>query len=375
MKIVQTVPHIDEEAAGPSYTITRLCERLSAFGHEVVIRCLAAGDRIPGVEVRLHEEWPVLRRLAIAPGYLRGAAEDAGRADIVHNNSLWSMVNMASGWVVPGKRAKLVTSPHGTLSEWALRRHANLKKALWGLQRPALTRASLLHATSDMELGEIRALGLEAPVAVVPNGIDIPAPAARRIDPAGTRTLLFLSRIHPKKGIENLLAAWGELEPAHRDWRMRIVGVGDADYTRELQKLALERKLSRVEFPGPLYGADKAACYRNADLFVLPTFSENFGMVVAEALAHGCPVVVSHGAPWREVTDKGCGWWVGNDPAILAETLDAAMRLPLGELARMGNRGREWMVEDFGWDMVARKMEASYRWLLDGGERPAWVFA
>lgn len=120
MKSVHVVPHIDQEAAGPSYSVPRLCESLAARGHEVELSCLAARGKLPGVVLDLHEQWPILGRFAISPSLARALRDKAGRVDIVHNHSLWSMVNVAAGWVVPGKRAKLVTSPRGTLSPWAL---------------------------------------------------------------------------------------------------------------------------------------------------------------------------------------------------------------------------------------------------------------
>jgi glycosyltransferase involved in cell wall biosynthesis len=129
----------------------------------------------------------------------------------------------------------------------------------------------------------------------------------------------------------------------------------------------------RVAFPGPLFGGDKDAAYFNADLFILPTHSENFGMVVAEALAHGCPAIVTHGAPWSGLKTKDCGWWVEGGADKLTSTLDGAMQKSQGELSEMGRKGRAWMQCDFGWPSVAQKMNAAYHWLLDGGVRPGWV--
>lgn len=372
MKLVHVVPHIDQEASGPSYSVPRLCAGLASLGHEVELSCLAARGAIPGVGLDLHPQWPVLGRFAISSSLARALRKKSGRVDIVHNHSLWSMVNVATGWVVPGSRAKLITSPRGTLSPRALDRRRWLKRVLWPLQRRALTRAHLLHATSEVEYAEIRALGLTAPVAIVPNGVDVPEPSAGKAASA-TRTLLFLSRIHPIKGIDRLLQAWARLQDAHPGWRLLIHGRGEAAHEAELRELAATLELRRVEFSGPLYGQAKQQAYRDADLFVLPTHSENFGMVVAEALAHGCPAVVSRGAPWQGLEAEGCGWWVDNDPGSLTAALGAAMSTPPAELERMGQRGAGWMARDFGWDSVARRMDAAYRWILEGGTAPAHV--
>lgn len=372
MKLVHVVPHIDEEASGPSYSVPRLCETLAARGHDVELSCLAARGVVSGVKVDLHPEWPILGRFAISTSLARALGEKADGVDIVHNHSLWSMVNVAAGCVVPGKRAKLVTSPHGTLSPWALSRSRVAKTMLWPLQLRALARADLLHATSEVEYDDILAQGFTAPVAVIPNGVDLPPLPARKPVP-NKRTLLFLSRIHPTKGIDRLLHAWRQLQDAHPDWRLVVAGTGQAEHEHDVRELAIALKLQRVEFPGPLYGKDKSHAYFVANLFVLPTHSENFGMVVAEALAHACPVVVSRGAPWSRLEIQGCGWWVEHDVETLVQSLGAAMRLPQGRLAAMGIKGRNWMEREFGWPNIAERMDSAYEWLLNGGTSPEFV--
>lgn len=371
MKLVHVVPHVDEEAAGPSYSVPRLCESLAARGHEVELSCLAAQGAMPGVRLDIHTQWPLLERFAISSSHARALRRKADLVDIVHNHSLWSMVNVATGWVVPGRHAKLVTSPRGTLSQWALARRRSVKRVLWPMQQRALLRASMLHATSEEEYGDIRALGIRAPVAIIPNGIDLPVP--NKCASSSLRTLLFLGRIHPVKGIDRLLQAWQQLEGRHPGWRLVVAGRGESVHEREVHELVVTLRLLRVAFVGAVYGNDKSHAYSGANLFVLPTHSENFGMTVAESLAHGCPAVVSKGAPWAGLEIEGCGWWVGHEVPALAAALDAAMSLPDGELANMGRKGRAWMERDFGWDSVAQRMEAAYRWILDGGEVPQWV--
>lgn len=374
MKLMHVVPRVDQEAAGPSYSVPRLCEALAWRGHEVQLSCMAARDSVQGVRLDLHPQWPVFDRFAVSPSLVRTMRRMARDVDIVHNHSLWSMVNLAAGWVVPGQNAKLVTSPRGTLSPIALRRSRAVKSLFKPLQWRALTRANLLHATSEVECEEIRAIGLDAPIAVIPNGIDIPV-HFERSESEETRTLLYLSRIHPIKGLDRLLNAWQGLQDIHPEWSLLVAGRGEPDHVREAKALAEKLKLRRVTFPGALYGEAKGAAYRGADVFVLPTHSENFGMVVAEALAHGCPVVVSRGAPWSEVSRQGCGWWVDNSVNELAYALDQAMRLPRSDLLAMGQRGRGWMQRDFGWDSVSEKMEAAYRWVCSGVEEAAgpWI--
>ena len=352
----------------------RLCQSLAACGNEVELACLAARGPIPGVVLDLHPQWPVLGRFAVSISLARALARKARVVDVVHNHSLWSMVNVASGWVVPRHRAKLVVSPRGTLSSWALSRNRQVKSVLWLLQKRALVCADLLHATSDVELAEIRAQGFTSPVAVIPNGIDLPDISLRAQKANDSlRTLLFLSRIHPTKALDRLLAAWVQLQSKHKGWRLMIAGPGEAAHVKVVKALATTLNAVRVDFPGPLFGDAKAQAYFEADLFVLPTHSENFGMVVAEALAHGCPAVVSRGAPWAGLETEGCGWWVNNSVESLAETLDVVMQMPRAQLAAMGLQGRKWMERDYGWTAIGQKMDAAYRWLVQGGARPVWI--
>jgi glycosyltransferase involved in cell wall biosynthesis len=217
MRLVHVVPHISEEASGPSYFVRRLCASLAVLGHDVELSCLAAQGPIPGVRLDVHRQWSVLGRFAVSPSHTLALRRKAERVDIVHNHSLWSMVNVAAGCVVPGRQAKLVTSPRGTLSAWALGRSRMAEKLL---QRPALEQADLLHATSEVEYQEIREHGFKAPVAIIPNGIDLPDLMIER-PTAQQRTLLFLSRIHPIKGVDRLLNAWRELQ------HLRVVGRGE----------------------------------------------------------------------------------------------------------------------------------------------------
>jgi glycosyltransferase involved in cell wall biosynthesis len=185
--------------------------------------------------------------------------------------------------------------------------------------------------------------------------------------------LLYLSRIHPKKGIERLLHAWQLLQDKHPDWRLEIVGRGEARYERELLDTCQALELRRVSMPGPKYGPEKSAAFFNAHLFVLPTHSENFGVAVAEALAHACPVVVSEGAPWSQLAANRCGWWTPNDVPNLADALHHAMTLPSDERVQMGLLGREWMARDFSWDIIARQMAECYSWILSGGDPPTCI--
>jgi glycosyltransferase involved in cell wall biosynthesis len=242
------------------------------------------------------------------------------------------------------------------------------------MQGRVLRQAACLHATSDQEYNEIRLAGLENPVSVIPNGIDVPKlDSPLDFDRCGRRRVLSLGRIHPKKGLDRLLCAWALVEAEFPDWELKIVGPVEGDHDKELSRLRTELGLCRVAIDGPIYGSAKFALYAGSDLFVLPTLNENFGLTVAEALACGVPVITTKGAPWQGLNSEGCGWWVDHPAEAIAAALAEAMTMPQTALQAMGRSGRTWMERDFSWTPIAREMLAVYQWLTYGGERPRTV--
>jgi glycosyltransferase involved in cell wall biosynthesis len=244
------------------------------------------------------------------------------------------------------------------------------KQLMWScLQKRAVQAASCLHATSEQEYQDIRKFGLRQPIAVVPNGVDVPPWIDDRIRP-GLRTVLYLGRIHPKKGLDRLVNAWAHVERLRPHWTLRLVGPDENGYLELLRRQASQLGLSRISFEAPLFGQLKCEAYQAAEIFVLPTLNENFAMTVAEALAHGTPVICTKGAPWRDLETNGCGWWISHDIEVLAETLIQATSREPQELITMGKKGREWMLRDFSWKTLAAKMADVYRWLSEGGATP-----
>jgi glycosyltransferase involved in cell wall biosynthesis len=213
-------------------------------------------------------------------------------------------------------------------------------------------------------------------VAVIPNGIDVPpSRAPRTTDTQGEsrKTILSLGRVHPKKALDVLVRAWVTLEHRYPDWQVRIVGPGEGGHDDDLRRLAISLGVERLTIEGPLYGQDKAAAYRDAEVFVLPTRNENFGIVVAEALAAEVPVIATKGAPWSSLGHERCGWWIDHGPEALAQALAVAMDTNPAERAAMGQRGRVWMQRDFCWHRVATDMSAVYAWLRNDGSLPSTV--
>lgn len=380
-EIIHVLPSFQSEASGPSYSVAALTRTLAARGNEVTLLSVGAEEgRVPGVEhlseKRFRKDYariPILNRLWFSNGllcYLKTAAACAG---LVHSHSLWLMPNVYPAWAVAKTRIPFVISPRGTLSPVALKRSRLVKRAFWAAyQGTAVSQAVMLHATSEREYRDIRAFGLTQPVAIIPNGIEVPETAASR-PPGQRRRLLYLGRLHPIKGLDSLLAAWGGIERRFADWELRLVGPQELGHGDSLKRMAEEIGLKQVSFADARYGEDKAAEYRAANLYVLPSRSENFAVSVAEALGFGLPVITTTGTPWSGLIREECGWWVAPDRGGLTGALESALAVSPDTLVAMGRRGRDWMARDFSWTSISTQMEAAYTWVVRGGAVPECV--
>lgn len=291
MKVLHVVPYLPK-ASGVTTFVVECSDVLQKMG---VAQVVAIKDR---------QHFEVASSRADVP---RIGVEEAlariGKFDVVHLHGIWPP--FLHRFVVAARRQRvpIVWSLHGMLSPWAMK-FKWWKKALpWLLwQKRDLTAAAILHVTSEKESDWVRACGFKSRIVNIPLGTDMPEPpAVRRHE---KKTLLFVGRINPVKGLENLIQAWKFAQCD--DWKLRLVGTDEAKYTAKLVTLAQSLSLqSSVEFPGPKFGKDLDAEYQNADAFVLPSFTENFGGVVVDALAWGLPVITSKGTPWREVEGAG----------------------------------------------------------------------
>lgn len=374
MNILHTIPTIDQEANGPSYSVVRLCESQISCGLNVTLAHLRRGD-VPEKSFSKGYDYGFgPKKLGRSRELRRGLemAVRAGQIDVLHNHSLWMMPNVYPGWVSKTYNIPLVTAPRGTLSTHAFATGSWFKRPFWSLvQRPSLEQTTCFHATSESECNDIRRFGFRKPVAIIPNGIDLPLNVS---SPTGTRKrLLYLGRIHPIKGLELLLRAWKRLELSFPDWDLDVVGPDNRNHLGYLKDLSGRLELNRLNFRRPVYGEQKHRLLSSSDLFVLPTYSENFGVAVAESLAAGTPVVVTKGAPWKGVIENDAGWWCDVDEDSITEALCDAMGNSRCRLSRMGENGRNWMARDFAWSAQAMKLRLTYEWIVNGGDTPEWV--
>jgi glycosyltransferase involved in cell wall biosynthesis len=236
----------------------------------------------------------------------------------------------------------------------------------------AISRASLVVATSEVECEDVRRAEYRGPIAVIPHGIDGPV-APRATTVRQERELLYLGRIHPIKGVRELLRAWALVAPRFPAWRLRLVGPGRDAHVQQARGLADALALPRVCFDGPRYGEAKSSAFFAADLAVAPSLAESFGVAIGEALAHGVPVVVSRAAPWAGVAAHACGWTTDVSVPALVSTLNAALSTPRAALRAMGERGRAWVSTEFTWPAAAARMVDAYQWVLGRGPRPSFI--
>ena len=305
------------------------------------------------------------RRVAgacVSSEMLRNLPSLIGWADVVHLTATYSFPTLPTLFLCLLMNKPLVWSPHGAIldaHEWAGAPRKRLKR-IWEWCCNALIRHEqvIAHVTSKSEREAVEARVPRARTVIVPNGVDVPDTLpARTWLPDGKLRLLFIGRISPKKGIENLLLAVRELDDPNIS--LTIYGTGPKDYEASVKRLADELNFRDgvVTFAGHVDGEAKNRAFLSADVCVVPSFSENFCIVVAEALAHGMPVIASHGTPWRRVEEKECGLWVDNSPESLTKAIIQIRSMPLSE---MGTRGNAWMAADYGWNTIAALIKQVY---------------
>lgn len=288
------------------------------------------------------------------------------RADVVHLTATYSFSTIPTLALCYVFNKPLVWSPRGAIQdahEWEGSRRRRLKR-VWERVCNTLIRTGkvVTHTTAERERIATQERLPRARAVIVPNGVEVPEVLPERDWlPDGRLRLMYLGRLSPKKGIENLLQAIDRLDDSSIS--LTIYGAGDVAYATSLKELAEQLGLlgKSVFFAGNVDGAAKSAAFHTSDVCVIPSHTENFCMVVAEALAHGLPVIASRGTPWAEIENKQCGLWVDNSPESLAQAIARIRAMPLQE---MGARGRAWMIREFSWDALAEEMRGIYQSLV-----------
>ena len=350
------------------------------LGHRVAWSCLRdayssrelAPSRIsPRTVVQARSFGP--RQMPIAPGIRKAMDTVIRRSDVVHVHGIWSTVGHTAGSLCRKRDIPFLVAPHGMLDTWALKHRAWRKKAArWFVEEKFLRAASCVHALVREECEAIRRFGYQGPIALIPNGVDLAAFERAAGDSAATqppivgngrRIILFLGRVHPKKGLRSLLQAWKRVV-RRDDWCLVVAGPDENNHRQELQRLTHDQNLTEdVLFLGATYGNEKLALLRQAEVFVLPSHSEGFSMAVLEALASSLPVIVTTACNFPELSSSDAGQVV----APTCETLTAAIQRFVDcrerELWRIGQNGKRLVETKYRWDRIAALVQDVYLWI------------
>jgi len=356
MNIIHVVASLDKSTGGPSRSVPQTCEQLAALGVDIQLVASPSANPVdiqafPNLKVTFY----TLRQLM---SY--GKTIDKNKVDIIHLQHVWHPYIHVIAWWAQRKNIPYIITPRGMLEPWILEQNPLKKKlGLFLYQRKDLKHAAVIHATCQLEKDNIRRLGFSNPITIIPNGVDLSEVKAIKTV-YGTKKMVFLSRIHPKKGIELLIEAWRQLET--KDWTLEIAGNGEEKYIESL--IASAKDLKNVHFVGPQFGEHKWSFLRSADIMVLPTYSENFGIVVAEALAVGVPVITTEGTPWEALNTHDCGWWIPLNTLELKKTLTKALLTPTSELQKKGKNGIELITQKYDIKAVAKEVKNMYNSIL-----------
>ena len=403
MKVLHVISSIHRSSGGPSRSVQGLAAAECRAGVDAGIFTFRHGDKpwVDGISF-VHSGVEIDSELL------------EFKPDIVHLHGLWNRRLHRAAVACRKLGVPYVIAPRGMLEPWSLKQKWLKKRiARFLYQDRDLRCAAALHATAESEAEQFRRMGFKNPVIISPNGVNPPnlpptlplqlKPPTQNLQlqlktptntnlqlplktptqtlqlqlktPTNTKRTLFVSRMHPKKGVMELVEAWGSLV-ASAEWLVRNGWKCELVYTvsGELEKGYEAKVKARVKelgledkfiFTGALNDDEKWEAYARADLFVLPTYSENFGIVVAEALYAGVPVITTKGTPWQELETESCGWWIDVGEDALADALTKAMALSDDERDEMGKRGRRLVETKYTWDAVCDAMVKGYNAILE----------
>ncbi len=379
------------EHGGPTQSLSNYCQGQVAAGHRVELWTLEGYPHTspavrlpPPVEMHVFPVAAPAKLGRSAP--LRRQLTQAAPADVYHLHGAWLRALHYGAVQARRHHRPYVVELMGTYETWARDQKWFQKRlARWWFQDRLLHGATCLHVNSGQEAQQLRDLGFRTPIAVLPVGVDLVeldrqlaglpvAPLPDALLPTQP-FLLFLSRLHPKKGLHLLIRAWARLlqsgVPISPELLLVIAGTGSPAYLAECRQLAEQLGVARrCRWLGYVDEVQKNWLLHHARCYVLPTSSENFGNVVAEALAHGTPVITTRHTPWADLETYRCGWLVDNTEPELCFALRQALALDDAARARYGQAGRRLVEEKYALATVLAKLSEVYEWLHGRRPRP-----
>lgn len=375
MRICIFTTSINKKGGGPARSVPILSKGLSLVGVDTTLLT----GRSEEMNTHMLEGTNVSVKVISKNISTKDLEEEVlkGNYDLIHAQNLWMPLYHKMAKIARKHGIPYIMTPRGCLEPWCMKQKRIKKLVAFHLyQKRDLQQAACILATAKMEADNIRALGITAPIAVIPNGIDISEYKCRTLEDKikVKKQILFLSRIHEKKGIEFLINVWEQLHIQFPDWNVVIAGNGEEAYIQQLEAMIISKGLQGcVEIIPPVFGEDKHKLYCESSLFVLPTYSENFGMVIAEAMSCGAPVITTNGTPWQELIEKHLGWCIDLSIENLANTISEAIDKGQDKLFELGQQCSKHIYDTYQYTEVAAKNKAVYEWIVNGGDKPEYV--
>lgn len=374
MKILSFVSSLDLSSGGPSRSVPMLVKGLAELGVDITLMTIRSENMnihaIEGTTAKLKVLSPSFSRKEIAK-YL---ADE--RFELIQIQSMWDLPYHKV--MVEARKLNIpyIVTPRGMLEPWSLSQKKWKKKLAWWLyQRNDVEKSACVFTTAKMEAEHVRELGITTCKAVIPNGIETDGYPCKSSVGHVKKQVLFLSRVHVKKGIELLFEAWKRLHSDYADWQLFVIGNGEAEYIHSLENRVENLGLKdSIKILPPVFGEAKINVYQESALFCLPSFSENFGMVIAEAMSCGTPVITTTNCPWNILNETNTGWCIDLSVDNLEHALREGMGMDANALYDMGQRASKLIFDNFDYRSVTRKTLRLYEWLLNSGEKPEFIY-
>lgn len=380
MKVLTFLTNIDQSKGGPSRSVPQLVKGLSQIGVDMTLMVIKSDDMnlhaLDGTNAKVHLLQPNYKRRELL-NFIKYE-----KFDIIHGQCIWEILFHDVKMVADKLDIPFIQTPRGTLEpncymhERFLSKRLKKKIAMSLYQFRDIETSSAILATADMERDNLRDLGFTNPIAVIPNGIDVDDYVCRPVDSMeGCKNqILFLSRVQQKKGIEFLIDAWELLFKDFPEWNVKIVGNGEDDYRAELMQRISKKKLDRIEILPPVFGSEKHNLYCESSLFVLPSHSENFGMVIAEAMSCGLPVITTTNTPWDILNITDTGWCVDLSLENIEKSMREAMTLGMEALFIKGQKASKLVKDNYTYQNAASKVKQLYEWILNKEDKLDFIY-
>lgn len=374
MKVLTFLTSLDINSGGPSRSVPMLVKGLAELGVDITLMTIRSENMnthaLDGTSAKLKVLEPSFSQKEIGK-YL--AVE---KFQLIQIQSMWDLPYHKVMVEARKQGIPYIVTPRGMLEPWSLSQKKWKKKLAWWLyQRNDVRKSACVFTTAEMEANHVRELGITTCMSVIPNGIETDGYPCKVSADNVKKQVLFLSRVHVKKGIELLFDAWKRIRPDYAEWQLLIVGNGEEEYIKSLEARVESLGMNGcIKIMYPVFGDAKTLLYQESALFCLPSFSENFGMVIAEAMSCGTPVVTTTNCPWEILNETKTGWCVDLSVDNLEHTLREALSMNRNDLYEMGQKASQLIYDNFDYRSVTRNTLRLYEWLLNSGEKPEFIY-